>query len=66
MAELILMRHATAVPAAAGMSDFERPLSPQGAEDLHDLIRERYERRSLIITSNRAFNGWPEAFGDDA
>ncbi len=41
-----------------------RPLTPQAAEDLHDLIRERYERKSLIITSNRAFEEWPEAFGD--
>ena len=30
MAELILMRHAAALPAAAGASDFERPLSSRG------------------------------------
>ena len=30
MAELILMRHAAAQPAAAGASDFERPLSSRG------------------------------------
>lgn len=30
MAELILMRHAAAVPAAAGVSDFERPLASRG------------------------------------
>ena len=41
-----------------------RPLSAQGAEDLYELIRERYEHKSLIITSNRAFQEWPDAFGD--
>jgi DNA replication protein DnaC len=41
-----------------------RPLSAQGAEDLYELIRERYERKSLILTSNRALAEWPAAFGD--
>ena len=41
-----------------------RPVSAQGAEDLYELIRERYERKALIITSNRAFQEWPDAFGD--
>jgi DNA replication protein DnaC len=41
-----------------------RPLSPQAAEDLYEIIRERYERRSIIITSNRALHEWPAAFGD--
>jgi DNA replication protein DnaC len=41
-----------------------RPLAPQGAEDLYELIRERYERKSLIITSNRAFQEWTDAFGE--
>jgi len=39
-----------------------RPLSAQGAEDLYELIRERYEHKPLIITSNRAFSEWPDAF----
>lgn len=41
-----------------------RPLSAQGAEDLYELVRERYEHKPLIITSNRAFQEWPDAFGD--
>jgi DNA replication protein DnaC len=41
-----------------------RPLSAQGAEDLYEIVRERYERKSLIITSNRAFQEWPDAFGE--
>ena len=41
-----------------------RPLTAQAAEDLYELIRERYERKALAITSNRAFQEWPDAFGD--
>ncbi len=41
-----------------------RALTAQEAEDLFDLIRERYERKAIILTSNRAFEEWPEAFGN--
>jgi DNA replication protein DnaC len=41
------------------------PLSPQGAQDLYEIISERYERGSMIITSNRAFEEWAEAFNND-
>lgn len=41
-----------------------RPLSSQAAEDMYEIIRERYERKATLITSNRAFQEWPEAFGD--
>jgi DNA replication protein DnaC len=34
------------------------------AEDLYELIRERYERKALLLTSNRALDEWPEAFGN--
>lgn len=40
-------------------------LAPQAAQDLYDLISERYEQGSLIITSNRAFEEWAEVFGND-
>jgi DNA replication protein DnaC len=39
--------------------------SAQGAQDLYEIISERYERASLIITSNRAFEEWAEPFGND-
>lgn len=39
-----------------------KPLSPPGPEDLYEVINERYERGSLIITSNRAFAEWPDLF----
>ena len=48
------------------MDDFGlQPLSPQAAQDLYEIISERYERGSLIITSNRAFEEWTEVFGNE-
>ena len=41
-----------------------RPVNPQGAEDLYELISHRYERGSILLTSNRAPQEWPEVFGD--
>jgi DNA replication protein DnaC len=41
-----------------------RPLTVLAAEDLYEIIRERYERNAIAITSNRAFQEWPEVFGD--
>ena len=41
------------------------PPSAQGAQDLYEIISERYERRSIIITSNRALEEWAELFGND-
>jgi DNA replication protein DnaC len=42
-----------------------QPLSSQAAQDLYEIISERYERGSLIVTSNRAFEEWAEVFGND-
>jgi DNA replication protein DnaC len=41
-----------------------RPLTPQAIDDLYEIISQRYEERSIIITSNRAMEEWPEVFGD--
>lgn len=41
-----------------------RPLVPPGPEDLYEVIAERYERGSIILTSNRAPSEWPELFGN--
>jgi DNA replication protein DnaC len=41
------------------------PLTPQGAQDLYEIISERYERGSMIMTSNRAFEEWAEVFNND-
>ena len=42
-----------------------QPISPQAAQDLYAIISERYERGSMIITSNRAFEEWGEIFNND-
>jgi DNA replication protein DnaC len=42
-----------------------QPLSPQASQDLYEIISERYERGSLMITSNRAFEEWAEVFGNE-
>ncbi len=39
-------------------------LSPPGPEDLYDIINERYERGSIVLTSNRAPEEWPDLFGE--
>lgn len=39
-----------------------KPMRPGHDEDFHDIIVERYERKSTIITSNLDFSEWNEAF----
>lgn len=39
-----------------------RPLPPHGGEDLYDVIDGRYERRSLVVTSNREPAEWHDMF----
>ncbi len=39
-----------------------KPLHPPGPEDFYEVINERYEKGSLIVTSNRAFSEWPDLF----
>ena len=41
-----------------------KPLIPPGPEDLYDVINERYEKGSIMLTSNRAPSEWPDLFGD--
>jgi DNA replication protein DnaC len=41
-----------------------KPLRPPGPEDLYDVINERYEHASIMLTSNRAPSEWPDLFGD--
>ena len=41
-----------------------RPLAPDEAMDLYELIRLRYERGAMLCTSNRAASEWGALFGD--
>ena len=41
-----------------------KPIPAPGPEDLYDVINERYERSSILLTSNRAPNEWPDLFLD--
>jgi DNA replication protein DnaC len=42
-----------------------QPLGPPAVQELYDIIVERYERRSVIVTSNRAFEEWAAVFNND-
>jgi DNA replication protein DnaC len=41
-----------------------KPLPPSGPSDMYDVINERYEKASIILTSNRAPAEWHDLFGD--
>jgi DNA replication protein DnaC len=41
------------------------PFDPQAANLMFMLVSRRYERASMIVTSNKPFSGWGEIFGDD-
>lgn len=41
------------------------PFEPEAANLFFQLISGRYERASVIVTSNKAFGRWGETFGDD-
>jgi DNA replication protein DnaC len=42
------------------------PIDKHGADLLFQVISHRYERGSIIISTNRAFKNWPEIFNNDA
>lgn len=42
------------------------PIDKFGADGLFQVISQRYERGSTVITSNRSFKQWPEIFNNDS
>lgn len=40
------------------------PIDRDGAELFFQLVNKRYEKKSIVITTNLAFDRWGEAFGD--
>ena len=41
------------------------PLSKTGAELLFEVFSQRYERGSILVTSNLPFDEWTEIFGSE-
>jgi len=41
------------------------PFDPQAANLMFMLVSSRYERASMIVTSNKPFSAWGEIFGDE-
>ena len=42
------------------------PIDKTGADLIFQIISQRYEQGSVIITTNRAFKDWPKIFNNDA
>lgn len=42
------------------------PIDKHGADLLFQVISQRYECGSIILTTNKAFKGWPAIFNNDA
>jgi DNA replication protein DnaC len=42
------------------------PVDKKGADLLFQVISQRYERGSIILTTNKLFKKWPEIFGNDS
>ena len=42
------------------------PIDKQGADLLFQIISQRYEQGSIILTTNKVFKKWPEIFNNDS
>ena len=62
---ITLLLHRYTRPDLLVLDDFGlKPLRAPGPEDLYDVINERYERGSILLTSNRDRAEWPDLFGE--
>ena len=52
-------------PAAGRRRGRLHPVRPRGRQPDVQLVSARYERASLIVTSNKPFSAWGEIFGDE-
>jgi len=41
------------------------PIDKKGADLLFQIISQRYESGSIVITTNRVFKDWPQIFNND-
>ena len=42
------------------------PIDKTGADQLFQAVSQRYERGTLIVTTNRVFKEWPKIFNNDS
>jgi DNA replication protein DnaC len=42
------------------------PIDKNGADLLFQVISQRYERGSIILTTNQPYKNWPKIFDNDA
>jgi DNA replication protein DnaC len=42
------------------------PIDKRGADMLFQVISQRYERGSIVLTTNKAFKHWPSIFNNDS
>ena len=42
------------------------PIDKIGADLLFQIISQRYEQGSIVITTNRVFREWPQIFNNDS
>lgn len=42
------------------------PIDKFGADGLFQVISQRYERGSMVVTTNKSFKQWPEIFNNDS
>lgn len=42
------------------------PIDKFGADGLFQVVSQRYEKGSIILTTNKPFKKWPELFGNDS